>query len=149
MPDLPGDSHSEKSGNSFADRLNYLFETIYPAGRGQYKNPEVAAAICESGESITSNYIWMLRTKRRANPTMRHVAALAKFFGVPPSYFFDDADAEDIKQQLEILSAAREADVKEIFYRSTQLNEPDRNAVLRILRSLGKHSTESPGEPND
>lgn len=149
MPELPSDPPSHEPGSSFADRLNYLFDTIYPAGRGQYKNSEVAAAICKSGESITSNYIWMLRTRRRTNPTMRHVAALAKFFGVPPSYFFDDADAEDIKQQLEILSVAREADVREIFYRSTQLNGPDRNAVLRILRSLGKHAAESPEESND
>ena len=147
MSESPGQSVPGQPGRTFAERLEYLFGTVYPAGGEPYKNSEVAAAISEDGESISSTYIWMLRTNRRTNPTMRHIAALAKFFGVPASYFFDDDAADEITKQLSILSAARTAGVKEILYRSTQLADPDRDAVLRILRSLGEKREDGTDNP--
>ena len=43
---------------------------------------------------------------------MRHLEGSAKFFGVPPAYFFDDADAEKIDAHLAVLAAMRDADVR-------------------------------------
>jgi hypothetical protein len=41
-------------------------------------------------------YLWLPRTGQRDNPTMKHLIAIARFFGVPPTHFFpDNAMAQD------------------------------------------------------
>jgi transcriptional regulator with XRE-family HTH domain len=73
----------------FAERLNGLFATLHPHGRGPYSNEEVAKEIRSKGGDISRAYIAYLRNGSRRNPTMRHMEALGAFFGVHPSYFFD------------------------------------------------------------
>lgn len=132
---------------SFADRLNYLFDTVHPAVRKPFSNPEVAAAITEAGEPITPQYLWLLRNGKRDNPTRRHLAALAKFFGVPGAYFLDDVVAEAVTEQLTLLAAARDADVREIMMRSNDLSPPDRATILRIMNGLAGDGKDGAGGP--
>jgi ESX-1-secreted protein regulator len=129
----PGDGRS-----TFGDRLNHLFEVVRPAGRPRpYSNPEVARAISEQGEVLISpQYLWALRNGTRDNPTLKQIDALAAFFGVPPAYFLSAESAVRIDEQLALLVAARDADLREIMQRSTGLSGPDRQAVLHIIRSL-------------
>ena len=71
---------AEAQPSSLAHKLNRLFETIHPAGRGEYSPEEVARAISESGDgSISPAYIYMLRKGQRDNPTKRHLELLAGF----------------------------------------------------------------------
>lgn len=137
----PGGVASESK--TFADRLNYLFETVHPAGRKPYSNPEVAEAITETGVTISGAYIWMLRTGQRDNPTLRHLEALAKFFGVPAAYFLDGDRAAEVTEQLELLAAARDADVREIMMRSNDLSRPDRQTILGIVK---RFASDGPGD---
>lgn len=78
---------------TLAEKLNELFRTVHPPDRGAYSNEEVAAEIRRGGESMSATYLWLLRRGERANPTMRHLQALAGFFGVSPAYFFSTCDA--------------------------------------------------------
>lgn len=119
---------------SFADRLNYLFDTVHPVGRKPYSNPEVAEAISATGVSISGAYIWLLRTGQRDNPTLRHLEALAKFFGVSAAYFLDAERAGEIAEQLELLAVVRDADIREIALRSAGLSKPDRLIILGIVK---------------
>ena len=123
---------------SLADRLNHLFEVVRPAGRRKpYSNPEVARAVSDKGDvQISPQYLWALRNGSRDNPTVKQLEALAVFFGVPPAYFFSDERAAEIDEQLALLAAARDADVREIMQRSSTLSGPDRLAVLRIIQRL-------------
>jgi transcriptional regulator with XRE-family HTH domain len=74
-----------------AERLNALFGTVRPPGeRREYTNSEVAAA---TGMSAT--YVGYLRKGIRDNPSVDAVQALARFFGVRPSYFVDDEAAAE------------------------------------------------------
>ncbi|MGN9810348.1 XRE family transcriptional regulator [Micromonospora sp. BQ11] len=125
-------------GSTLADRLNHLFEVVRPAGRDRpYSNPEVARAVSARGEvQISAQYLWALRNGSRDNPTVKQIDALAAFFGVPPAYFLSDERAADIDEQLALLAAVRDADVREIMRRSSTLSGPDRLAVLRIIKSL-------------
>ncbi len=127
---------SSSPSESFTDRLNYLFDNLYPVGRGPYSNSEVAAGVRRAGYKATSQYVRVLRRGQRKNPTLDFINGLADFFRIPAGYFFDGPEAKDIRKQIEILVAARSADVKEIFYRSTQVGEQDREVILRILRSF-------------
>lgn len=76
--------------STIARRLNRLFEIVQPRGEErQYSNSEVAAATGVSG-----TYIGYLRRGVRDNPSVDTVQALARFFGVRPSYLVDD-DADE------------------------------------------------------
>ncbi|MFJ6621729.1 helix-turn-helix domain-containing protein [Kitasatospora sp. NPDC091335] len=93
-------------------RLNHLFATIHPRGRGPYSNDEVAKAIYLNGGDISKAYIAYLRKGTRNNPTLHHLEALATFFGVKPAYFFDDEVAQETDSALSALVALREAGIR-------------------------------------
>lgn len=100
---------SERPPGTLAAKLNHLFATVKPAGSSrEYTNEQVADAICESGEKISTTYIWQLRSGRRDNPTIKHLEGLAKFFGIPIPYFFDEDVTQHVDQRLAELRDAHE-----------------------------------------
>lgn len=100
---------------SFADRLNRLFATVHPRGRGPHTPHEVAAAINDEGiVTISSNHVSQLRSGRSANPSAAHVDALARFFHVRTHYFSDADYADSLDQELDYLVALRDAGVQSI-----------------------------------
>lgn len=136
------------ASRSFADRLNHLFRTVHPAGRGEYSSEEVANAIRDrGGPTISATYIWMLRRGTRDNPTKKHLEALSDFFGVPPAYFFDDESAARIDQELAVVTALRDAAVHKVALRAAGLSQESLTALadmidrVRTLEGL-------PDEPN-
>jgi transcriptional regulator with XRE-family HTH domain len=134
------------SGRTLADKLDHLFRTIHPRNRGEYSYDEVAQAIQETGVTISGTYIWMLRTGRRDNPTKRHLAALAQFFGVSPMYFFDDEQAAKIDAELDLLAALRDAGVRRIALRASALQPNLQAAVGELIDRLLEHQGLPPGE---
>ncbi|MER7830857.1 MULTISPECIES: helix-turn-helix domain-containing protein [unclassified Streptomyces] len=121
---------------TFADRLNHLFRTVVPAGRGPYSTDEVARAITAGGVSISSSYIWLLRNGQRNNPTLRHISALAKFFGVPPAYFFDDQVTRAVDAELELLVSLRDANVQRIALRAAGLSSESLQSISDIIERI-------------
>jgi transcriptional regulator with XRE-family HTH domain len=98
---------------SLAEKLERLFQTVHPAGRPPFSNAEVAAALQrEGGPTVSATYLWQLRRGLRANPTKAHLEALARYFGVSPSYFFDESSSADIDGQLALLAVMRDARVR-------------------------------------
>ena len=64
-PDPPGGA---AAGASFAERLDHLFRTVHPQGRGEYSYREVAKAIEDSGgPTISASYLHQLRTGVKDN----------------------------------------------------------------------------------
>src|SRR5258705_7711164 len=86
--------------HTLAERLDRLFATVVPAGRGPYSNAEVATAT-----GLAASYIGYLRTGKRQNPTLQTLEALARLFGVPVACFYDDETEQRIEAQLEQLRA--------------------------------------------
>ncbi|MDV6013393.1 helix-turn-helix domain-containing protein [Haloechinothrix sp. LS1_15] len=122
---------------TLADRINHLFTTVHPAGRGPYSNDEVASAITEHGAtSISATYIWMLRKGYRDNPTMKHLDALASFFGVPVAYFFDDTTAAEVAAELETLTALKNAGVHHVALRAAGLSERSLNSIVDVINRV-------------
>lgn len=125
---------AEDEPSSLARKLNRLFETIHPAGRGEYSPEEVAKAILEGGDgSISPAYIYMLRKGQRDNPTKRHLELLAGFFGVTPSYFFDEEAAGRIEEELELLAAFRDGDIRRLAARASGLSPRSLDGILRMI----------------
>jgi len=121
---------------SLAEKLERLFQTVHPAGRPPLSNAEVATALQrEGGPTVSATYLWQLRKGLRANPTKAHLEALARFFGVSPSYFFDEASAADIDGQLALLAAMRDAGVRAIALRSSGLSEASLQAIQGMVEN--------------
>ncbi|MEV0386490.1 helix-turn-helix domain-containing protein [Nonomuraea sp. NPDC050643] len=127
---------AEERSRTLADKLNHLFATIHPGGRGPYSNTEVAAGISATGGSITDAYIGLLRSGKRSNPTYNHLKGLAEFFGVSVNYFFDDEVAAKIDSELELVVAMRDNDVMQIALRSKDLTPQNRSAILTIIDQI-------------
>ncbi len=135
-------------GPTLAQKLDRLFATVHPAGRGPYSNAEVAAALQrEGGPTVSATYLWQLRKGLRDNPTKGHLEALARFFGVNPGYFFDDTSAEDIDAQLAVLAAVRDAGVRAIALRSAGLSETSLAAIRTMVESA-RQLERLPGPPS-
>ncbi|TCO62444.1 helix-turn-helix domain-containing protein [Actinocrispum wychmicini] len=124
-----------------ADKLNHLFTQVRPRGGQEYSNEQVASAITAKGVTISQSYIWQLRKAKKDNPTMRHLQALADFFGVPAAYFFDDDVAGRVNEQLAALKAeqarltklANSSDVQLMAMRAGELSAKGRKQVMDLL----------------
>jgi transcriptional regulator with XRE-family HTH domain len=138
--ELPGGIEitvAEPLAPTLADKLTRLFSTVHPRGRPEYTSEEVADAIREQGgPTISATYIWQLRTGRRDNPTKKHLEALADFFGVSPSYFFDDEAAARIDAELELLAALREAPVRQVALRASGLSTQSLKAIAEMIERV-------------
>jgi len=121
-----------------AKRLEHLFNTVYPKGRGPYSNKEAADLInTRAGEQIISpNYIWQLRKGERAEPSFNRLAAIAKLFGVKVTYFSDDEVAERTDDQLAIVDTLRELGVEHIATRATGLSPESMKAIAEQMTAV-------------
>jgi len=118
---------------SLADKLDHLFSVVHPA-KGEYTYDQVSKAIEErGGPTISAAYIWQLRKGVRDNPTKRHLEALAQFFGVPPSYFFDEEAAHRVDAELELLAALRDHDVRQVALRASGLSSGSLAAIAAMI----------------
>lgn len=123
---------------TLAERVDHLFRTVHPRGRGEHSFEEVATAIRErGGPTVSASYLWMLRKGLRDNPTKKHLEALSDYFGVPPAYFFDDEQARRIDAQLELLAAVRDSGVESLALRAAGLSPAGLGAagdVIDVIR---------------
>jgi transcriptional regulator with XRE-family HTH domain len=74
---------------SIPEKLDHLFKTVRrPDGR-EFTYDQV-----EKGTSgaVSRSYVWKLRNGRNENPSLEVIEALARFFEVPVTYFFEGVD---------------------------------------------------------
>ncbi len=121
-------SGAADADHPFTRRLRHLFATVHPKGAKPYSDQAVADAI-----GLSKVYIWQLRTGRRTNPTREHIEALARFFGVAPTYFFDEATQERTDAQLALLAAIRDERVATVAVRAAGLSPAALDAILGMI----------------
>lgn len=135
----------EPRPGSLAARIDHLFRTVRPRDR-EFSYEEVAAAVREAGgPTISGTYIAMLRKGVRDNPTLHHLEAMARFFGVPAAYFHDEEVTRRIDSELELLVALRDAGVKSIALRAAGLSQEG----LAAIRGMVEHVRRVEGLPDD
>jgi transcriptional regulator with XRE-family HTH domain len=142
-------------GRSLAGKLNTLFAHYRPRLGQEYSNEQVAAAISARGEvKISQSYIWQLRKSKKDNPTYKHLQALAGFFGVPVSYFFDDEVTDRVDQQLDKLRSeqlrlneiAGSSDVQLMAMRAGELSPQRRRLVMELLNVVYREEKAERGD---
>ncbi|MFI6686434.1 XRE family transcriptional regulator [Streptomyces sp. NPDC050485] len=134
---------SEAEVQSLAERIDALFRTVRRPDHSPYSNEEVARACRESsGETFSATYLWQLRTGRRDNPTKRHLEALAAFFQVPVAYFFDDAESARIAEEVALLSAMRDAGVRDVALRAVSLSPDGLGTVRDLIDAIARREAD-------
>ena len=121
---------------TLAEKVDHLFRTVRPA-KGEYSYEHVASAVREAGgPTISAAYVWMLRKGQRDNPTMKHLEALASFFGVPAAYFFDEEEAARIDAELSLLAAIRDASVRQVALRASGLSTESLDTIAEMIERV-------------
>lgn len=142
---------AKEPGGLLAQRLDHLMRTVHPAGRKPYSNAEVADAInAAAGEQVAgTTYIWQLRTGRKDNPTYRVVVGLARLFGVPPQYFFDEAETGRGAVPPEVAVALTDDRVRGIALGVSGLSGHSLAAVEQLIASVRalEDQPRGPGRP--
>jgi transcriptional regulator with XRE-family HTH domain len=118
---------------TFSARLNRLFDTVYPPGRGPHTSAEVIAALKAEGVTMSAPYLSQLRSGNRTNPSATTMAALANFFRIKPAYFTDDEYYEKLDKELTWLASMRDEGVRRIAARTVGLSaEAQQDIVLKV-----------------
>lgn len=127
----------ENANKTFAQRLDLLFQATHPAGRSEVSYQEVAEALANAGgPTVSSTYLYMLRTGRRENPSASLIQALARYFRVPAGYFLDDEVAAEYAEQLRLLQAVRDSGTAGVALRAQGLSAESRAALTALLDRL-------------
>lgn len=141
---------------TLADKLDQLFKTAHPRGRGELSYEEVAAGINARGGEISASYLWELRTGKKDNPRLQHLTAIADYFDVPTSYLIEEGEeAAQIHAELRLLAAMREKRIQQIAARALGLSPEALGAIadvverLRDFQGLPKEIPGTPDQPAD
>lgn len=133
MPDADGQL-------TLADKLNRLFEDIRPGGRDgrRYTNDEVATAIKAAAPEVRVGraYLSALRNGTKKNPSTELLTALARFFGVPASYFLDERTAAQTDAEIELAKVANNLGVKKLALRALELSPDGLAAITKIVEHV-------------
>jgi transcriptional regulator with XRE-family HTH domain len=84
---------------------------------------------------VSGTYLWLLRTGQRDNPTMKHLIAIARFFGVPPTYFFPDDAMQQDAVPAELSAALSDDKVREMALRAAGLSDRSLKAITDMIDS--------------
>jgi transcriptional regulator with XRE-family HTH domain len=155
---MAGDAASGGAGRpvlrTLADKVNWLIDKAHPGGRGPYSNNEVSFLIHKAtGEQVSGTTIWKLRNGQATNPQMRLIEALAKTFGVPAAFFFDDYDERQLgllQDQVELLALIRDANISAAEFRAILGLSPEgRKAVAGLIERAVRSEAQAPGRDKD
>lgn len=137
--------------STLAAKVDYLFTTVHPPGRGPYSYPEVEAAIEADGQvTMSHSFLYLLRTGKRTNISMLRLVALAKFFGVDPAFFFNDDVTRAVAEELDFVVALRDAGIKGLALRAAGLSEVSLDQLRQMVeyaRTLEGLSPDPDGAP--
>ena len=121
---------------TFSARLDRLFDTVYPPGRGPHTSAEVIAALKAEGITMSAPYLSQLRSGNRTNPSSATMAALANFFRIKSSYFTDDEYYEKLDKELAWVSTLRDDGVRRLALRASELSPEGQLDVMERINQL-------------
>jgi transcriptional regulator with XRE-family HTH domain len=128
--------HVTEDKATFAAQLNELFAR----SPSHTTNTAVARALTDGGCSISIPYLSQLRTGVRTRPDDRYIQALAEYFGVSPSHFYDmpfenEADTY-VEQDLVLINAIQDSAVRRLLCNARGLSTSALNILLRLQAHL-------------
>lgn len=122
--------------DTFAARLNRLFDTVYPPGRGPHTAAEVIAALKAEGITMSAPYLSQLRSGNRRHPSAATRGALSNFFRIKPAYFTDDVYYKRLDKELTLLANMRDEGVRRIAARTVGLSAEAKEGLVEEVEEL-------------
>lgn len=114
------------------EKLDFLFSTILSPDGDEYTYKEVAEG---TKGVVSTSYVWNLRKGKKRNPSRDKIEALARFFNVSPSCFFDEVDIKKtLRLDERILEAINDPKIREIALRALDLNKKSKEFILAMVR---------------
>ncbi|GAA2616590.1 hypothetical protein ACWCO0_20325 [Streptomyces tubercidicus] len=144
---------------ALAEKLDHLLRLrTRPSEGGTPPHEELAGKItAQSGEPFSGAYLSQLHSGECANPTLRHLSALAAYFEVPVAYFTDDEVArrvmdDDLLASQDLDRSMAEAGVSAVYLRgdlAALSPEGKRMAadMIRQIRELERGAQQPPSPP--
>lgn len=118
---------------TFSARLNRLFDTVYPPGRGPHTSAEVVAALKAEGiTTMSAPHLSQLRSGERTNPSKATMNALANFFRIQPDYFTDEYYYRKLDQELTWLATLRDEGALRIAMRTIRLSAAALEEIIQL-----------------
>jgi len=118
---------------TFSARLNRLFDTVYPPGRGPHTSAEVVVALKAEGiTTMSAPYLSQLRSGERTNPSKATMNALANFFRIQPDYFTDEYYYRKLDQELTWLATLRDEGALRIAMRTIRLSAAALEEIIQL-----------------
>jgi transcriptional regulator with XRE-family HTH domain len=120
---------------SFAARLNRLFETVHPPGRGPYSSRELVRALEGRGMALSAPYLSQLRSGQRGQPSRETIEMIAEFFGIRADYFTgeDEAYLRQLENELDWLELAHDSGVRRLTTALVGLAPANREQILAAI----------------
>lgn len=117
--------------SSLAEKLDHLFSTCRRTDGKQYTYDDVQKG---TGGEVSHTYAWKLHKGHAANPGYQKLAALAEFFGVPITYFYDESlESREYVGDLHLARALRQNGVQQIALRARGLDESAKKNILAMI----------------
>ncbi len=131
---------------SLAEKIEYLFQHVYPGKVRPYTLQEVVdKARGTGGPTISLGFLHALRAGKSANPTLQHLQALAAVFDVPVDFFIKDDVAATLAPQLKLLTLLHARGVTAIALRAADLAPAARDTLLAVIEALERQATGDAG----
>ena len=116
---------------TITEKINFLFSSKLSPDGDEYTYEEAAKG---TDGVLSPSYIWNLRKGKKKNPSKDKIVALAHFFNVSPSFFFDEGNAEKTFEIDErIKNIINDPKVKQIALRALELNERNKDFILTLV----------------
>ncbi|KZB82600.1 helix-turn-helix domain-containing protein [Amycolatopsis regifaucium] len=124
---------------TFAEKLSALIDSVRADEGAPHSYRELSAAIDRAGgPAMSPAYLQQLATGKRINPKIHYVEALARLFGVPVTYFFDDQEPQPV------------GEAKLMAMRAQELSPQGRRQVMDLLELVERYERaaerDRPGE---
>lgn len=118
--------------HTFAAQLNELFDR----SPQRTTSTAVAVALTEQGCYISTAYLSQLRTGVRTRPADRYVRAIAEYFDVPLSHFyetrFEDETDTGLERDLELIHMINDDAVRRLLCNAHGLSLVSLDILLRF-----------------
>lgn len=120
----------------FTTQLNELFERTTPAP----SNATVVRALTENGCPISTPYLSQLRRGIRTHPADTYVRALAEYFEVPTTYFYEPHGNVDSRDP-ELIDHILDDAVRRLLLNTQGLSAPSTDILTQFVEHLRPPTT--------
>ncbi|MEC3982692.1 helix-turn-helix domain-containing protein [Amycolatopsis sp. H20-H5] len=129
---------------TFAEKLSALIDSVRADDEAPHSYRELSAAIERAdGPAMSPAYLQQLATGKRINPKIHYVEALARLFGVPVTYFFDDNESQEPEPNVS------GGEARLMAMRAQELSPQGRRQVMDLLELVERYERAERDTPDN